>query len=90
MEERTINIRYIAKNNAYLKNPSRRNQELKSANMLTSRGQGYIVESAENLMPILKEIKAKIENGTDIRSVLASVDLDSISKEILFEIIGGK
>ena len=58
--------------------------------MLTSRGQGYIVESAENLMPILKEIKAKIENGTDIRSVLASVDLDSISKEILFEIIGGK
>lgn len=83
-------IRYIAKNNAYLKNPSRRNQELKSANMLTSRGQGYIVESAENLMPILKEIKAKIENGTDIRSVLASVDLDSISKEILFEIIGGK
>ena len=83
-------IRYLAESGAYLKNPSRRNQELKLANMLTSRGQGFIVESAEKLLLILKQIKKKIENGTDIKSVIDSTDMDNMSKEILFEIFGGK
>ena len=58
--------------------------------MLTSRGQGFIVESAEKLLLILKQIKKKIENGTDIKSVIDSTDMDNMSKEILFEIFGGK
>lgn len=85
-----VTIRYLTENGAYLRNPSRRNQELKLANMLTSRGQGYIIESAENLLFILKEIKEKVENGIDIRSVLDSINMDNLSKEILFEILGGK
>lgn len=85
-----VTIRYLTENGPYLRNPSRRNQELKLANMLTSRGQGYIIESAENLLFILKEIKEKIENGIDIRRVLDSINMDNLSKEILFEILGGK
>lgn len=85
-----VSIRYLTKNGEYLKNPSRRNQELKLANMLTSRGQGYIVKSEEKLLFILKEIKEKVENGKDIRSVLDSIDMDNLSKKILFEIFGGK
>lgn len=85
-----VAIRFLSDNGAYLRNPSRRNQELKVANMLTSRGQGYIIESAENLLIILKEIKEKVENGMDIRIVLDSINMDNLSKEILFEILGGK
>ncbi|MBD5396083.1 MAG: class I SAM-dependent methyltransferase [Lachnospiraceae bacterium] len=84
-----VAIRYLAKNVAYLKNPSRRNQELKLANMLTSRGQGYIVESTEKLLFILRGIKEKVENGIDIKNVLESIDMDNLSKKILFEIFGG-
>lgn len=87
---KNVTIRYLTENGAYLRNPSRRNQELKLANMLTSRGQGYIVESAEYLLFMLKEIKEQVENGTDIRRVLDSINMDYLSKEMLFEILGGK
>lgn len=85
-----ITIRYITENGACLKSPSRRNQERNLANMLTSRGQGYMVESAEKLLAVLKEIKGKAERGDDIRSIMDSVDMDHPSKKILFEILGGK
>ncbi len=85
-----VTIRYIAEEGAYLKNPSRRNQELSLANMLTSRGQGYVVESPEKLLLILKEIKEKVEQGADLGSAIDSVVMDRLSKKILFEIWGGK
>lgn len=85
-----VAIRYLTENDSYLRNPSRRNKELKLANMLTSRGQGYIVESAEKLWYILKEIKEKVENGTDITKTVDSINIDNLSKEILYEIFGGK
>ena len=86
----SVSIRYLTGKEAYLKSPSKRNQELKIANMLTSRGQGYIVGSAKELLFILKKIKEMVENGIDIRSVLDSINIDNLSKTILVEIFGGK
>lgn len=85
-----VKIRYIAEDRAYLKNPSRRNQELSLVNMLTSRGQGYVVESPEKLLLILKEITEKVEEGADIRGMIDSAIMDQLSKKILLEILGGK
>lgn len=85
-----VTIRYLSERGAYLKNPSKRNQELQAANMLTSRGQGYIAESTEKLLLILNNIKEKIENGADIRETLNFVKIDSLSKKIIFEILGGE
>lgn len=85
-----VAIRYITEDGAYLKNPSRRNQELNLANMLTSRGQGYVVESPKKLLFILKEVKEKAEKGADMGTVIDAVIMDCLSKKILFEILGGK
>ena len=82
-----IKIRYLSDEGAYLKNPSKRNQEIHLANMLTSRGQGYIVYSPEKVIVILKGIKQKIENGMVLKQVIEDVEIDKTSKKILYEIL---
>lgn len=82
-----MKIRYLSDEGAYLKNPSKRNQEIHLANMLTSRGQGYIVYSPEKIIVILKEIKQKIENGMALKQVIEDVEIDETSKKILYEIL---
>lgn len=86
-QKEELKIRYLSDKGAYLKNPSKRNQEIQLANMLTSRGQGYIVYSPEKLIVLLKKIKWEIESGVALKQVIETVRMDEISRKILFEIL---
>lgn len=86
-EYENVSIRYLSDNSSYLSSPSKRNMQLQLVNMLTSRGQGYIVYAAEKLIPILNEIKKNIENGENIKMALDLVCIDNLSKQILFEML---
>lgn len=89
-KEKDVSIRYLPSNTSYLKNPSKRNIELEMVNMLTSRGQGFIVNSSEKLLSILKRLKIQMEKGIDINIVLDSLDIDDLSKKILYDILKGE
>lgn len=85
-----VEIRYGSENGSYLNSPSKRNQELQLVNMLTSRGQGYIVKCADKLLVILKVLKEELEKGIDLREILCSIDMDDVSKKILYDMLGEK
>ncbi len=85
----TFTIRRLSENKNYLENPSRRNQERQLANILTSRGHGYIVDSTEKFIEFLYRLKTEEKKGRRIKDILDSKALNSESKKILMEIFRG-
>lgn len=86
-EYEEISIRYLSDKSPYLNSPSKRNIQLQLVNMLTSRGHGYIVHATKKFIYILYKIKKNIENGKDVKMVFDLVDIDNLSKQILFEML---
>ena len=70
--------------NLMLKNPSKRNNELLRANLLSSNGHGLVVSNPQRFLKII----AVIQNMSDPTSEIAQLDIDETSKNILKRIMG--
>ncbi len=70
-----------------LTSPSRRDPQRSQANVLTSRGHGFMTSDPCRLVARLKETSAAAMQGDNLRRALASADIDRESRQLLDSII---
>lgn len=69
----------------FLKNPSRRNIQLKEVNLLSSKGHGLRISDPIRFLNLLEQLHVTT-NSSNLYNSICSLDIDEASKQILIEL----